>query len=481
MLSALTIAGSDPGGGAGIQCDLRVFWCLGIAGLSVISSITAQNSTVVSKVSPVDPATITAQLSNVLADTTPNAIKIGMLGGAEQVIAVCNALERHKNLKNVVLDPVLSSSSGSQLLDTAGRYLLLTSLIPLCDLVTPNLDEASALSGTLVSDRKSMLHAGELILSKGAKAVLVKGGHLSGQPTDWLLRRDYDPMEFESERVLGAHTHGTGCLLSSAIAAYLAKGDELTLAVLRAKALLVDSLKNPAVVGKGSGYPNPVLHGGRSIQEFGRTHAERIELLRGIYVVTDPQLQRGRSMEEVVLAALVGGAQVIQLRDKFSSTPRLVATARRLNKIVRDYGKLLIINDRVDVALAADADGVHLGPDDMDPKDVRQLLGPEKLIGISTGTVAEAMSAASYASYFGVGCIFGTRTKADAGEPIGPGRIAEIKKAVPGIPTVAIGGINASNIGTIISVGATSAAIVSAVVSSQDITAATKTLVRLFS
>jgi len=161
-------------------------------------------------------------------------------------------------------------------------------------------------------------------------------------------------------------------------------------------------------------------------------------------------------------------------------TPQIVALAQRLGTTAREAKSLLIVNDRVDVALASDADGVHLGPDDMTPADARRLLGPDKLIGVSVATVEEARAAAPYASYFGVGAVFGTRTKADAGPAIGLARLGEIKAAFPHIPVVAIGGINAGNIADVARAGADAAAVVSAVVGAPDMAEATRELVRRF-
>jgi hydroxymethylpyrimidine kinase / phosphomethylpyrimidine kinase / thiamine-phosphate diphosphorylase len=477
--SALTIAGSDPSGGAGIQSDLRAFLSIGVAGLSALSAITVQNSSGVSAVHPVDASILSAQLSAILNDTEPDAVKVGMLGSADQVTAIASAIER-RNLRNVVLDPVLASTGGVPFLDTAGRYLLLTTLFPICDLVTPNLAEASAITGLVVDSQESMLHAGNQLLAVGCKAVLMKGGHLNGSPTDMLIRRDHPPMEFHAFRVETEHTHGTGCLLSSAIAAYLALGDDLPSAIMHAKQVLTAALKTPIVVGKDRGYPNPRNAPCHSDAANKRTHEERLEMIRGIYVVTDQASQRGRSIEDVVTAALAGGAQVVQLREKSLSTPDLICLARRVGALVHSRDKLFIVNDRVDVALASDADGVHLGPDDMHPRDARTLLGPERLVGVSTGSVAEALAAAPWVSYFGVGCIFGTQTKRDAGDAIGPQRITEIKSRVSGIPTVAIGGITEANIEQIVEAGATSAAVASAVVGAEDIESATKKLVALF-
>lgn len=202
--------------------------------------------------------------------------------------------------------------------------------------------------------------------------------------------------------------------------------------------------------------------------------------MQGIYFVTDPDLRPGRSPEEQAQAALAGGTSIMQLRDKSLATPQLIALAKRLNEMARAANALFIINDRVDIALASEADGVHLGSDDMDAKDARRLLGPDKLIGVSVSTVEEAKKVAPYVSYLGVGAIFGSKTKGDAGDPIGLERIREIKAAFPHLPLVAIGGINADNIADVAAAGADAAAVVSAVVCAPDMEAATRELVERF-
>jgi hydroxymethylpyrimidine kinase/phosphomethylpyrimidine kinase/thiamine-phosphate diphosphorylase len=471
---ALTIAGADPSGGAGIQADLRTFLALGVDGISAITAVTAQNSLGVTSVHPVESDILAAQLNVLLSDMTPTATKIGMLGEAAQVNAVSEVLGRQR-LPNIVLDPVLASSGGVPLLDIAGRFLLLTALMPLCALITPNIDEAAALSGMAVTDEKSMILAGEKLISLGARAVLVKGGHLNTDPSDWLIQRHQEPIRFPGVRIDTKHTHGTGCLLSSAIAANLAKGKTLADSVASAKVLLSAALALPIVHGQSRGYPNVQ----RAVVFRTAEHAERMRKFHGLYVVTDAGLQQGRSHLEVARAALAGGAQIIQLRDKSLETQELVRQAKELCALVHDQGKLFIINDRVDIALAADADGVHLGPDDLSPADVRRLLGPDKLVGISTGTIEEAIAAAPNASYFGVGAVFGSKTKLNAGAPITPQRITEIKSKFPKMPVVAIGGINAGNIRSVIEAGADSAAVVSAVVAAADIEQAARELVDL--
>lgn len=477
--TVLTIAGSDPSGGAGVQGDLRTFSAFGAAGLSVITALTVQNSLGVKAVHPVSADVLAAQIDAVLEDTRPDAVKIGMLGGAGQVLTVAVALRRFRP-QNIVLDPIFASSGGVSLLDAAGRQLLVTELIPLCDLVTPNLGEAALLTELPVHDPQTMQAAAQRLLEMGARAVLVKGGHLPGAPQDLLMRGDGSFAEYPGQRVPTEHAHGTGCLLSSAIAAGLACGEELSRAVRRAKTVVTEALAHPIILGKGRGYPDvaEAMPAARAVS--GRSHAGRMALFHGLYVLTDPKLRPDRSAEQVVTAALAGGARIIQLRDKALPTPEIVALARRLRQRVHAAGGLFIVNDRVDIALASEADGVHLGPDDLSAAEARRLLGLDKLVGVSTGTVEEAEAAAPYASYFGVGAVFGTSTKSDAGDPIGTKRIREIKAAFPHIPIVAIGGITADNIAEVSQAGAEAAAVVSAVVGAADMETAAGNLITLF-
>ena len=473
----LTIAGSDPSGGAGIQADLRTFAALGVVGVSAITALTVQNTLGVQAVYPVPADVLTAQLEAIFSDTKVQAVKIGMLGGADQVRAVAAALRKY-DPPNVVLDPVLASTGGIPLLDDEGRAALLTELMPLCDLVTPNLAEAQMLTSQTVGDLDTMQAAGEWLMGRGARAVLVKGGHLAGEPVDLLVQQGLGPTQYRGHRIETEDTHGTGCLLSSISAAYLAADGSLEEMIGEAKSLLTLSLQHPVRIGKGRGYPSVE----RGVQHLGvqMTHAQRLALLRGIYVVTDTVIQTDHTQEDILAAATGGGACAVQAREKSLSTRALTDLATGLVSRGKSKDTLIIVNDRVDVALASNADGVHLGPDDMAPADARRLLGPDKLVGVSVATVEEAEAAAPYASYFGVGAIFGTMTKSDAGAAIGVGRIGEIKAAFPNIPVVAIGGINAGNIVEVARAGADAAAVVSAVVAAPDMEAATRELVALF-
>lgn len=195
-----------------------------------------------------------------------------------------------------------------------------------------------------------------------------------------------------------------------------------------------------------------------------------------LHVLTDRNWSRGRSVTEIVTAALAGGADSIQLRDKQWSTRELIEAGRRLLDLTRQAGKLLIINDRIDVALAVGADGVHLGPDDMPVAVARQSLGPRFIIGASAGTVEEAVAAErDGATYLGVGAMYATRTKSNAGAPVGPSRLTEIRAQVT-LPLIAIGGVTAVCVPELLAAGANGIAVITAVVNAENVEAATREL-----
>jgi hydroxymethylpyrimidine/phosphomethylpyrimidine kinase len=242
--TALTVAGSDSGGGAGVQADLRTFAAHGVWGLSAVTAVTAQNTLAVEAVEVLPPEIVRAQMAAVATDIGVGATKTGMLGKADVVRAVAEAVRRLR-LHPLVVDPVAVSSTGATLLDPGGLDALRAELLPLADLVTPNLSEAAALTGTggAITDRAGMEEAGWALLALGARAVLVTGGHLdeAGAP-DLLLAGDGVPVWLEGERLHGRNTHGTGCVLSAAITARLARGETLDEAVRAAKTYLVQAI-----------------------------------------------------------------------------------------------------------------------------------------------------------------------------------------------------------------------------------------------
>lgn len=256
----LTIAGSDSGGGAGIQADLKTFSALGCFGMTAITALTAQNTTGVRAIHGVPPDMLTDQINAVLEDIGVDAVKIGMLHSPEIVQAVASAIDRHA-LPHVVLDPVMVATSGAVLIDSPAIAALVSKLFGRAVLITPNLDEASLLVGRkLVSEADMQLAALEL-LSKGARAVLVKGGHLPGDVVSDLLQvAGAAPHWMRAPRIATGNTHGTGCTLSSAIAAHLALGLSLTDAVEAARAYVRCALAGGASVKTGQG-GGPLNHG----------------------------------------------------------------------------------------------------------------------------------------------------------------------------------------------------------------------------
>jgi hydroxymethylpyrimidine/phosphomethylpyrimidine kinase len=261
----LTIAGSDSGGGAGIQADLKTFSALGCYGMSVITAVTAQNTKAVTGIHPVPPAFIVQQIDAVMEDIGVDAVKIGVLHSPEVINTVAERL-KHYDVANVVVDPVMVAKSGDKLLRDDAVEALKTALFPITTLITPNLPEAAVLlqCPTNILTQEDMPHL-EAVCKKlatlGPQAVLLKGGHLqSKQSCDILYSKMDDTLcHFEAERIDTINTHGTGCTLSSAIASNLAKGHSIREAILRAKEYITQALKVGAAYRLGSGH-GPVHH-----------------------------------------------------------------------------------------------------------------------------------------------------------------------------------------------------------------------------
>ena len=255
---ALTIAGSDSGGGAGIQADLKTFSALGVFGTSVITALTAQNTREVRAIHDVPPTFIADQLNTVLDDIRVDAIKIGMLSRPETITTIATIL-RERSLGNIVLDPVMVAKSGDKLLADESVEALRRELLPLATLITPNLPEAAVLLGCEEArDADEMQSQAEQLLTLGPKAVLVKGGHLANSASDDsadLLLISGQAHWLPAKRIATANTHGTGCTLSSAIAAGLAKGLDVQSAVTQAKAYITAAIAaaNRLQVGSGHG------------------------------------------------------------------------------------------------------------------------------------------------------------------------------------------------------------------------------------
>jgi len=256
----LSIAGSDSGGGAGIQADLKTFGALGCYGMTAIAALTAQNTRGVSGIHPVPPAFLKAQIQAVVEDIGVDAVKLGMLHGPEVVEVVAWAIDRYR-LPNVVLDPVMVATSGDRLIAAETVAVLVRELFPRAVVITPNLDEAALLIGRTIDGIDALDAAADALLALGAQGVLLKGGHLPGdEVADVLLLRSGERHRYGSRRIVTSNSHGTGCTLSSAIAAHLALGHALPEAVAHARAFVLGALRSGADVRTGHGH-GPLNHG----------------------------------------------------------------------------------------------------------------------------------------------------------------------------------------------------------------------------
>ena len=253
---ALTIAGSDSGGGAGIQADLKTFQAFGVFGTSALTAITAQNTLGVSAVHPIPVDVVRAQIDAVADDLPPAAIKSGMLATTALVMTVADAVRDH-GLPQYVLDPVMVATSGDRLLDQDAEAAVAQELLPLSTLVTPNLHEARILAGMEIVSLDDMRAAARRLVEMGAGAALVKGGHLAGEEAVDLLWDGESESTWRRPRVATRHTHGTGCTLSAAAAAALARGEPLKRAVELAVTYVARAIETAPGLGRGSG---PVNH-----------------------------------------------------------------------------------------------------------------------------------------------------------------------------------------------------------------------------
>ena len=252
MKKVLAVAGSDCSGGAGIQADLKTMTALGVYGMSVVTSLTAQNTTGVYAISDASPEFVGQQFDAVFRDIMPNAVKIGMVSNAE-IIKITEKKLKEYGAVNIVVDPVMVSTSRCRLLAAEAEDNLVRLLLPLATLITPNIPEAEVLGGMQIRSKETMLEAAKIIASRNVKNVLIKGGHLEDCADDLLYRADGKIRWFEAKRVDNPNTHGTGCTLSSAIACGLAEGMALDESIAFAKEYLTGALSANLNLGKGSG------------------------------------------------------------------------------------------------------------------------------------------------------------------------------------------------------------------------------------
>ena len=266
----LIVAGSDSSGGAGIQADIKTCAAFGVYSATAITAITAQNTVGVQRVEALSADLVAAQMHSVLSDIGADVIKIGMLANADIIKAVADVIINEAEDTAVVLDPVMVATSGDKLLEDDAIDAMKELLLPLADVVTPNVDEAEILTGLRPVDANGLIQAGERLLEMGAFAALMKGGHLEGKSiTDVLVAPDGNHI-MSAPRIHSRHTHGTGCTLASAVAALLAQGASLEIAVREAREFVMGAIRTAPKLGKGNG---PLNHGLLN-QEMGMGEAE---------------------------------------------------------------------------------------------------------------------------------------------------------------------------------------------------------------
>lgn len=486
MHQVLTIAASDSGGGAGIQADLKTFAALGVYGMSVITALTAQNTLGVRGIAGTAPEFVIGQLDAVKTDMQIEAMKTGMLFSEEIILALADYWQ-HTRKPWMVVDPVMVATSGDHLIEEGAVRALREKLLPMADVLTPNQDEAGVLTGYRLETIDDVYKAGRDLLRLGCKTVVITGVKTRHSFGDFYFKGSYRRV-YESEYIETSHTHGTGCSFSAALAAWLAKGRQLPEAVRLAQLFVNRGLYYAFAVGQGSGplnhmaafYPccltDPALCELKG--EMYKEEKSRFEELDKplVNVIVGGEEQVDIDYYQLCADLVKAGAGLIQYRQKQGDSSLLLRQAAEIKKACKNYGALLVVNDRVDIALACDADGVHLGQDDLPVKTARAILGPDKIIGVSAGNVAEALRAQDEgADYIGVGPSYTTQSKQVSRPAGGAAQIADVYNHTD-IPIVAIGGVNAENAAPLIRAGACGAAVISYVRNAADPAAAVRRL-----
>ncbi|NVJ49971.1 MAG: thiamine phosphate synthase [Gammaproteobacteria bacterium] len=475
----LTVSGNDCYGMAGAATDIRTANAMNVHVLPVITANTAQNNQGVQALNPIPVAALQSQLESALM-AFPDAIKIGQLANDEQIECVASALQEH-TADNVIYDPVLKASSGEWLhqaganADSEQQLLatIVAHLYPCVSLITPNIAEASWLSGIEINSLDDFPIAAQRILSMGAKAVYISGGHLpevsNGEKWchDFFLSQQHS-FWLASKAIASINTRGTGCALSSAIAAALALGASLQDAVVIGKMAVHQGIRYGYGIEQDAGpvaiqrFPDDALDLPLVSDQRIRTPLHRFPRLthKGLYPIVD------RAQWVARLAPL--GIKVIQLRIKDLTGAELKQELREAIKLGRQHQCLIFVNDYWQLAIELDADGIHLGQDDLQDADIEQIANANLMLGISTHCHYEVARAHGYQpSYIALGPVFETTTKVMPWRPLGIDGLSYWRKVLPR-PIVAIGGINQTQLAAVHDTGAELVAMISALTDARD-------------
>lgn len=468
-ITALTIAGSDSCGGAGIQADIKTMEALGVYATSAITSVTAQNTLGVYAVETVSPDIVEKQIEAVAADMVIDAVKVGMLANAEIIKATARGIRKIMP-RNVVVDPVMVSTSGHALLADDAVAEFVHEMLPLATLLTPNIPEAERLSGITITEAADMDKAAEAICRLGCANILIKGGHLEGaEKTDILYIGGKRVAAFTNPTIETRNTHGTGCTLSSAIVSFMARSENVIDAVAHAVEYLHGAIGEGQYVCQGKGH-GPVCHYAmfRSADDC---HA--VKNLEGVGMQFICHDNGTHSYAEGAELALKGGCRWVQLRMKDATDEEFIAEAKKLRRLCAEYHATFIIDDRVHLVEATGADGVHLGLNDMPISEARRILGYGKIIGGTANTIDDVeRHFIAGADYIGCGPFRYTTTKKNLSAILGMEGYKSIiqgmkQRGIP-LPVVAIGGILPADVSGIMATGVSGIAVSGAVLSAPD-------------
>lgn len=472
MAIAWTIAGSDSSGDAGIQADLHTFKSLGVHGCSVITAITAQNSVAIEDILYLPDSTISAQLHALQKDYVSNTIKLGMLGRSSTITIIHDFLKTFSG--HVILDPVLISSSNYHLFtDNLAQYIAcLKSIFQFVSLLTPNIKEAELLLNTKISSTDDVENAAADLLKMGLKSVLIKGGHLNHN----VFSQDYwtdgqDSFWISGKRISDHQFRGTGCTLSSAIAAALALGYEIKDALVIAKMYISQSIRNAKSIAQGKrlslshqSWPNDQrdfpLISKKPLQVYPKAFNHCGQTPLGLYPVIDDVHWLKR--------LLPLGINTIQLRIKNKSGKALLDEIKESVVIAKQYNTRLFINDYWEYAIEAGAYGVHLGQEDISNADIQKIHRSGLRLGISTHSYFEISRAlALNPSYIAFGPIFTTYSKIMPYLPQGTEQLRHFVSMF-NYPMVAIGGINLERLPNVLNTKVSGIAMISAITQADD-------------
>ncbi|WP_339720452.1 thiamine phosphate synthase [uncultured Paraglaciecola sp.] len=488
-----SVAGSDSSGGAGIQADIKTAHDFAVHGATIITAITAQNSLGVSHLDVVSEQSFTQQLASLTEDIPPKVIKVGLLASVAQVNTLATLILKFWDTGSglqprpfVVLDPVQVASTGDVMAGKEVTEAIKNTLLPLVDLLTPNLVELAVLSGIACEDLSGQKLAVDFLINKGCKGILVKGGHGNSQ---YAIDKYYGPersFSMGSLRQNSLHTHGTGCTLASAISAAIAKGYLLDDALVIAKAYINQGIRLSYPLGQGTG---PVAHGGWPEQAADfpyitttedltpKEHEEQLGFLPcnkqwlGLYPVV-PNVKW-------LTLLLQAGVKTIQLRVKDPAAKDLESQVYEAVALGRAYQAQVFINDYWQLAIKYQAYGVHLGQEDLLLADLPSIKAAGLRLGISTHGYHELLIAKQLKpTYIALGHIFPTQTKQMPSNPQGLNNLKRHVNLCEGAATVAIGGISEQRVKAVQQTSVDGIAMVSAILQAPNWQAVTKKLLK---